>query len=270
MRRVPDALRDATAAVNGQTIRPTQVPRLDAELFSQAPRNGCVSDAFRGLLLALALARDPRRQPKAPPQPVRGHLFFHNLQNLWACVNPACNHVPRPPANEGEPPLPVGALHPRHRITCDCGSRVLDLIVCEVCGDVFLGGYRARTPVGQQVVEILTTDQPDLDNMPDRVDLQKRAATYAIFWPVDEDLPRREQEYTAGGIDRFWQRARLSTATGVLRRTAGQSSRGRSPGGSTGSNETTKARPRHFPVRCPQCGTDYRRRSTFPRRCAIT
>jgi hypothetical protein len=74
---------------------------------------------------------------------------------------------------------------------------VLDLIVCEVCGDVFLGGYRARTPLGQQVVEILTTDQPDLDKMPDRVDLQKTAATYAIFWPVDEHLPPREQEYTA-------------------------------------------------------------------------
>jgi hypothetical protein len=139
-RRAPEALRDAIAAVNGQEIRPTQVPKLDAEVFAQASRNGCVSDAFRGLLLALALARDPRRQPKSPPQPVRGHLFFHNLQNLWACVDPSCSRVQRPLREEGEPPLPIGALHPRHRITCGCGSRVLDLVVCEVCGDVFLGG----------------------------------------------------------------------------------------------------------------------------------
>lgn len=263
-RRVSEALRDAMIAVNGQPIRPTVVTRLDEVLFGSGTRNGYVSNAFRGMLLALALARDPQRQPKGSPQPVRGHLFFHNLQNLWACINPACNQVQRPPRIEGEPPLQVGALHPRHRITCDCGSRVLDLVVCEVCGDVFLAGYRARTPLGQQIVEILTTDQPDLDNMPDRVNLQKMASTYAVFWPVDEDLPNREQAYTAGGINRFWQRARLHTATGVLRRAAGAVQAGEVAGWVYGVDPDRERDTPALPVRCPQCGTDYRRRSNFP------
>ncbi len=121
-----------------------------------------------------------------------------------------------------------------------------------------------RTPLGQQVVEILTTDQPDLDNMPDRVDLQKRASTYAIFWPVADDLPEREQEYTAGGINRFWQRARLSTATGVLRRTAAPPQPGEIAGWVYGVDPAREAESPALPVRCPQCGTDYRRRSNFP------
>jgi hypothetical protein len=80
------------------------------------------------------------------PQPVRGHLFFHNLQNLWACSNPDCiapgvNQEARSQADQTTRPT-IGAIHDTHRISCSCGSRVLDLIVCEVCGDVFLGGYK--------------------------------------------------------------------------------------------------------------------------------
>jgi DEAD/DEAH box helicase domain-containing protein len=274
-RRAPEALLDATVKVNESAaddpeaatrpkIRPTQAPYLDRELFPGSPTNGCTSNAFRGLLLALALAKDPQRKPKAPPQPVRGHMFFHNLQNLWACVNPGCSQAKRPVPGPDEQKVPVGALHPRHRISCDCGSRVLDLIVCEVCGDIFLGGYRARQQVGNTVVEILTTDQPDLDNMPDRVDLQKRAATYTVFWPVDEDLPKKEMEYTAGTIDRSWQRARLSTATGVVRISSGSVQPGEVPGWVYGVDPDHEQDTPAMPVRCPQCSTDYRHRSNFP------
>jgi len=275
LRRAPEALLDATVKVNEPLandpeaakrpkLRATQAPYLDRELFPGSPTNGCTSDAFRGLLLALALAQDVQRKPKAPPQPVRGHMFFHNLQNLWACVNPGCKHANRPAPGPEEPRVPIGALHPRHRITCDCGSRVLDLIVCEVCGDIFLGGYRARRKVGNTAVEILTTDQPDLDNMPDRVDLQKRAATYTVFWPADDDLPKKEMEYTAGKIDRFWKRARLNIATGVVRESAAQVQADEVAGWIYGVDPDQEQEVPAMPVRCPQCSTDYRFRTNFP------
>ena len=39
-------------------------------------------------------------------------------------------------------------------------------------------------------IEILTADQPDLENMPDRVSVeQKKYGQYAIFWPLNEDQP---------------------------------------------------------------------------------
>jgi hypothetical protein len=264
--KAPEALRDAAAALNDKTVRPTKAPRLDRELFPDADRTEglCCSDAFRGLLLALALAKDPERKPKASPQPVRGHLFFHNLQNLWACCNPQCDQAQRPDQGPDGLRVPVGRLHPRHRIACDCGSRILDLIVCEVCGEVFLGGYRARRQVGTNVVEILTTDQPDLERMPDQVSLQKRADSYAVFLPSDEALDDREQEYTADNIERHWLRARLNIASGVFYRTAGVPKEGEVPGWVYSVPADHEAKLPAMPVRCPRCSADYRKRGNFP------
>src|SRR5207245_2565576 len=86
-----EALRDACleAAVD-RRIRPAQVTRLDPMLFPGAstPAGAYASNAMRGLLLALGMAHAPGG---GSPQPLRGHLFYHNLQNLWACCNPACS-----------------------------------------------------------------------------------------------------------------------------------------------------------------------------------
>ena len=102
---------------------------------------------MRGFLLALGMSIDP--VTTASPQPVRGHLFFHNLQNLWVCCNPRCKHPNcqaslRAQEQAAQRPVAVGALHPRHQLSCgkECGGRVLDLIVCEVCGEALLGGFR--------------------------------------------------------------------------------------------------------------------------------
>ena len=144
--QVPDALRDACVQVNGE-VRPTELQRLALVLFPSASTTSPtaqVSDAMRGVLLALGISSLSSTGRSA--QPVRGHLFFHHLQNLWACCNPDCmgvDQVARRQATAEQRP-PIGALHATHRITCSCGSRVLDLIVCEVCGEVFLGGFRAE------------------------------------------------------------------------------------------------------------------------------
>ena len=52
------------------------------------------------------------------------------------------------------------------------GGGVLDLIVCEVCGEPLLGGFR-KGPKQQGYptdgAEILTADQPNLEDIPDRI-----------------------------------------------------------------------------------------------------
>ena len=155
------AIRDACVAIN-QSVRPTKVPDLDNVLFpDMRVEKQTASDAMRGMLLALGMSKETVTGPS--PQPVRGHIFFHNLQNLWVCSNPGCTD-PLCETREGQrssaPDLtvPVGALHEKHCLTCTCGGRVLELVVCEVCGEIFLGGFRTRRQVGTQQVEILTAE----------------------------------------------------------------------------------------------------------------
>jgi len=78
-----DAVRDACVAVSG-TIRATRVSKLDCVLFDGADSSNTASDAMRGLLLALGMSR--KEVDGTSPQPVRGHIFFHNVQNMWVCV----------------------------------------------------------------------------------------------------------------------------------------------------------------------------------------
>ncbi len=257
-----DVLRDAaiTLATN-KTVRPTQVTRIDEEIFgTKLPSDvteNIVSPALRGFLLAVGLAQ---QADKTSPQPLRGHLFYHNLQNLWVCSNPNCTSPSC--ADRSDPKPPVGALFASHRLTCDsCGSRVLDLIVCEVCGDVFLGGYRRILSAG---AEVITADQPNLEGIPDRVSLDRNHGQYALFWP-SETIPQTT-DWSHKRKRRRWVEAKLDTTTGVLVRKAND----RKPPtpseilgrlyvvADEGANEPA------FPTRCPCCDADFSRRDNNP------
>lgn len=266
----PDAIRDACVAVN-KSVRPSKVPDLDDVLFPRVRQEGqLVSDAMRGLLLALGMSKESVTGPS--PQPVRGHIFFHNLQNLWVCSNPDCTDshcetTQRQMASESDMPTPVGALHEKHRLTCSCGGRVLDLIICEVCGEIFLGGFRTERRVANQRVEILTADQPDLENMPDRVSVVQRHGQYAVFWPLNETSPwitePQDIEYQAKKIKRRWTRARLNVFSGILQQSTVPLRSGEVAGwlySISGTHPDESA----MPHKCPRCDADYRHRSRIP------
>jgi DEAD/DEAH box helicase domain-containing protein len=259
--RAPDALRSACAEVNG-SVRATKVAQLDRVLFpgAQPGQNSSVSDAMRGMLLALGMSQT--LQPASvSPQPVRGHLFFHNLQNLWLCINPNCTdslcETRRPQRGQV---LPVGALHARHRLACSCGGRVLDLVVCEVCGEVFLGGFRSP----QESFEILTADQPDLEKMPDQISTEQRHGQYAIFWPLIDGCPRstvpQKQSYQFQKIERRWRRARLNVFTGVLSQSVGSLVGADEVAGWLYVIPGNHADEPAMPSRCPRCASDFGRR----------
>lgn len=269
----PDAIRDACRAVDREssgkgTVRPALLPELDDLLFPNSNPSELTpfSDAMHGFLLALAISRESEN--RGSPQPIRSHLFFHNLQNLWVCINPDCdddNVDKELRCEKGHPTL--GAIHSTHRLACSCGSRVLDLVVCEVCGDVFVGGYKSyiRNAAG---VYILTPDQPNLEGLPDEAMTQNTVGSYAIFWPLpneeyDWQTVPKTPSWTYKGIRRKWVKATLDEVTGALVEKATIDSSSEVPGW------VYKVKAEHhdesaFPTRCPRCDADYGRRENFP------
>ena len=258
-----EALRAAAAGVSPDgTVRAAKAPTLDAALFpdhAALPRSDdqLVSEPMRGYLLALGMAKHDGGRSL---QPVRGHLFFHNMQNLWACTDPNCPEVrAQRLAVDADKRPTVGKLFASHRLTCDCGARVLDLIVCEQCGEVFLGGFRSK---GDQVT-LLTPDQPELEQIPDQILSARSHEAYAVFWPCPTDSISSEYapidpDWIIKGQERGWKRASLGMVTGQLQTGPGANRiTSEQVGGwhfyvKTGLFATAAA----FPERCPCCDAD--------------
>jgi DEAD/DEAH box helicase domain-containing protein len=280
-RGIPDAVRDA-CRLDGR-VRPRKVPDVAQDLFPRQDARA-QSQSMRGLLLAMGMSRISADGPS--PQPVRGHFFFHNLQNLWACSNPRCNDtscgaVAREASGAAGRPVSIGALHARHRLACSCGGRVLDLIVCEVCGEVFLGGYKTSAVAG---LEVLTADQPDLENMPDSVSMEQKHGRYAIFWPLNESPAWTTQpppSYASSiGVDagpdgagssrrrgpqlsRQWRHGKVNVFSGALTRDSVAPSQDEVPGYVYVITGRNAAEAPAMPQKCPRCDADYRRKR-FP------
>ena len=259
---VADAIRDAAKETHG-TVRATQVPHLAKILFRNSADEQQALDAMRGLLLALGLAK--QEGLRRSPQPVRGHLFFHNLTNLWACSNPNCSD-PICHIEERDKDRPtIGAIYANHRLTCSCGSRVLDLIVCEVCGEVYLGGYKHVALNGSASATILTADEPDLEGMPERTMTSRNHKDYALLWPVDSWSNTQPQtaRWTVSRIQRSWKKVRMDPATGLVSYDVHAPARGIECFMYTVSDGDDEPA---FPTRCACCDADY----SFSRRSIQT
>ena len=253
-----DAIREGCAIVNG-SVRATKVTDLDKIFFPEAKiiDGRVVSESMRGLLIALACSKEIDGNSMMP---VRGHLFFHNIQNIWACTNSRCNHSE---FIHDEIERPVGALYGYHRVTCACGSKVLDLLVCSVCGEVFLGGYRSPLPAGEGG-NFLSSDLPKIESLPDTISSGQSHEEYAVFWPTNTEEPvgpegNLRPQYSWQGADCVWHEAWLETMTGILRQ--------RSDGGDETHgwvySISDASRSAFSPV-CPRCGVDQRRANSFP------
>lgn len=146
-----DGLRIAcTDTGQGATPQPRFPSYIGDQLFPALPppvREAAVS----GLVGAVC---DARSSHDTALLPVRAHLLFRNLQGLWVCSDPHCSG-----AAARTSPCPVGQLHYTPALNCQCGSRVLELLYCEACGEVFLGGY--RRPGVNPNEWYLSPDHPD-------------------------------------------------------------------------------------------------------------
>jgi DEAD/DEAH box helicase domain-containing protein len=255
-----DALRlaSATGPANAPQLEPRFAEQLAATIFPVVPLPDAV-EAVEGLLAGLSAARGTSG---AAPLPVRAHIFFRNLQGLWACTDPSCTQAPVRNA-----PVPSGALHYTPTLTCGCGSRVLELLYCEACGEIFFGGYR-RPKVGDPIDPTsglnpgewyLSPDHPDLEASPDMASLNRDYARYAVYWPAAPGLRPASPRWTQDGVPRFWQPARFNPADGKVA-LGGPGYLYHVPAMHTPNPPAGDSARQAYPARCPRCDADWSRR----------
>jgi len=211
----------------------------------------------------------------------RMHTFFRSVEGLYA---PAWKNAGIP--KEEADPLrrtEIGRLsverETRKRFDVGDGGpprmlRQFELLYCECCGELFLGGMRAGSHSKGGNTELLP-HEPLLDGLPDTAAAQQfellSYEQYAVFWPAPEgSVPA----VSKNGKLESWTAARLNRETGVATRVkpAGHTKSAtptvldETVGGflftrlSTGTDHHHRKETdpeTHVPYACPKCGTDY-------------
>ncbi|MEZ6128082.1 MAG: DEAD/DEAH box helicase [Planctomycetaceae bacterium] len=212
-------------SILGHTTQTFNVAELSQQLFGEQSATG-----VQGVLKLLAVART-QEHPPAAPLPFRLHAMFRNIVGLWACADPECAHAES--ATADEPPRPCGRLYAQPRLICDCGGRVLDVLFCRYCGEVYLGGYRnLRQSDAFVAEEFLVHDQPEFDVVNPVLHFDRRYAKYGIVWPGFNERPQCREQWNlspaieqsadngesekVGAIPRSWEPVHLDVAAGRL------------------------------------------------------
>ncbi|WP_060894016.1 DEAD/DEAH box helicase [Streptomyces europaeiscabiei] len=222
--------------------------------------------AFRALLTVLRTADE---NVTGPLPKLRGHLFFRNIPGIWACSDPECSGVEeRFESDERR----VGKLFARPTSRCSsCMSRVLELLYCQNCGDVMLGGYAPTKAVTEKSFDAdLLHDLPDLEAQAEGASLGASAANYIVYWPRTQEPVIDATDFswtrsTDGGVrsaEFKFKRSRLSPRTGHLtntrdpREATGWSFHTRVPQSRTRKALSLEQLPAG-PTQCPACGDDW-------------
>jgi len=221
---------------------------ISLRLFS-SPNN---LEATEGVLIAFANATNDDDLPLIS---FRSHMFFRNSIGLWACSDPMCNAVNDEYKFESRG---LGKLYNSPKIFCDCGSRVLDLLLCTNCGETLLGGYRSNKPKIRK--DYLVHDQPELEKIPRTgIDVYKKLyGQYSVLWHGQKpDTP----EWKEDGISMGWRETNFNAEIGLKTESNGDSCKYNEfyiP-----SENKISSSKSAIPNICPACGADGRGKKPF-------
>lgn len=210
-----------------------------------------------------------RRVTEAPS--FRIHTFFRSVEGLYAPVwkNAGLPASERTTARKAE----IGRLsierESRKRFDVGDGdSKVLrqfEVLYCECCGELFVGGMRSQGSTRSPKTELLP-HEPLLDGLPDTAASQRFEELsydqYAVFWPTSVTLEKTPDSWKAATLDRVTG----IVSSGSIASRSGMSSGSegvpgflyiRTPNASDGHDRKTSDSETHVPYACPKCGTDY-------------
>lgn len=159
--------------INGSK-RPISQEQLVKTLF-----NGN-EEALKGFFIFRGYADKVYKGHKLPR--FRFHKFFKYIEGLWGELNPDLNR-------------PVKHLSYTAEEVGKDGNKVLELLRCENCGELYIGGNRKV----EDERTFLTLNYPNLNQIPNfnptPMVQNKSYQEYAIFWPHDiNDAPELTDE----------------------------------------------------------------------------
>lgn len=245
------------ACVHGEGVRATSIEEVGRRLFGGG---GAADLAVRGLMLARALPESGKwnaRVAQGTPS-FRVHAFVRNVEGLFGAPLLKDDRI-----SYVDLSVERGLSHGQPEPGEARGRRLFEMLYCEACGDLLLGGQRGKRLGSASATELLPSTA-ELENLPERAasEYYDRMAfdQFAVFWP-NRDLPQTDAKGWDG-----WEAAHLDPASGVVSlgedvpdgRIGGRLYY-QKPGGSPNGHLTAQ------PFCCPKCGTDYSNRPATSR-----
>ncbi|HFI1561989.1 TPA: DEAD/DEAH box helicase [Yersinia enterocolitica] len=231
---------------------------IEKIFLKENPNNPDESElALRGLMLMRGLPEsgiDCEKLADVTPA-FRVHTFVRNIEGFFASVSPGDKKV-----KFADFCLERGLSHAPSTQGDKRGRRLFEMLYCEACGDLLLGGQKGRN---EGITVELLPSATNLENLPELPGAEyyddMTLDEFAVFWPVDKIPANSEKSWD------LWEKAALNPVTGIV--TIGQELSTTDTDAVIGylyfqnsikpkKGEPAK-KPSAQPFCCPNCGIDY-------------
>ncbi|MBY5351292.1 DEAD/DEAH box helicase [Rhizobium leguminosarum] len=241
---------------------PRPIEEIGRVLFGEADR-----EAVRGLLALRAIPDLPGNVLPDELRPSRGeiarlpgfrmHTFVRNIEGLFSSVGRDEHGA----VVWGRPSIERGQDYDDESGS-DGRKRMFEMLYCEACGDLYLGGKRGETDPGASLRVSLLPAPQELEKLPESASsLRFEDASFrefALFWPQRRS-PEREIRVDQTPYE--WGEGYLNPRTGVFsQQESDESVKGyllRWRGDDKFHKRTIEEDGTAVPYCCAKCGTDY-------------
>ena len=214
-----DLLKVAGATWKAGDAQFTDKPKtFEVSELTRLPGNPS-DDAIRGFLIF----RGAVKHPMLPS--IRFHQFYKYIEGLWGELQPD---------SLGKGPIGELSYQPKE-IASNGQHKMLELLRCECCGELFVGGNCAN----HSAPFAITLNSPDITRIPNMqatpMVQRKKFDGYAVFWPSNRtantkgiltypkssdvllsDVSNGNSSYLSKTRYGFWKEAWLNTCDGTI------------------------------------------------------
>ena len=156
----------------GNNLVPARIEKLANELLGENNSK----EAMQAIFNCISASDSEAIDYENPLPSFRAHMFFRQIQGMWACSNPKCTEVD--PAFQYKN-RNIGKLYKEPAIKCACGGQVLELLYCYDCNEIYLGGFRS----GGEGSQYFLSSMPQPNKEAGMIEERKYGSEYMWFWP---------------------------------------------------------------------------------------